>query len=178
MTEVTSGNVVHGPTLKDIPASCLRRPTTPGATRAVRHRGNYEWAAAEAEGEAQELAYHHWFAVSQTYVPGSWGTGAWVLAVLAVVILVGIVVLLYMTATKPAGELVVVYEYRPSTPPPPLTETATAAPAQVAPAVAASPTDDTKTCPRCAEQVKAAALVCRFCRYEFGPTPSSGEPGI
>jgi hypothetical protein len=97
------------------------------------------------------------------------------LAVLTVVFLVGIVVLLYMIATKPAGELVVVYEYRPSTPPPP---TATAAPAEVAPAVAASPTDDTKTCPQCAEQVKAAALVCRFCRYEFGPAPSSGQPGI
>ena len=27
---------------------------------------------------------------------------------------------------------------------------------------------DTKVCPRCAETVKSAALVCRFCGYEFG----------
>src|SRR5690349_8717894 len=34
-------------------------------------------------------------------------------------------------------------------------------------------TSDTKTCPRCAETVKAAALVCRYCRHEFEATPSS-----
>lgn len=28
--------------------------------------------------------------------------------------------------------------------------------------------DDEKTCPRCAEMVKAAALVCRHCGHEFG----------
>ncbi len=28
---------------------------------------------------------------------------------------------------------------------------------------------DTKICPDCAEEVKAAARICRFCRYEFEP---------
>ena len=28
---------------------------------------------------------------------------------------------------------------------------------------------DTKTCPDCAEEVKAAARICRFCRYDFEP---------
>lgn len=36
---------------------------------------------------------------------------------------------------------------------------------------------DEKACPRCAETVKAAALVCRFCGHEFGGTyqPSRSE---
>ncbi len=31
-------------------------------------------------------------------------------------------------------------------------------------------TDDTKTCPKCAEDVKVAATVCRYCSYNFEPT--------
>jgi hypothetical protein len=30
----------------------------------------------------------------------------------------------------------------------------------------------TKVCPQCAEEVKSAALVCRFCGYEFPVTPT------
>ncbi|MFI5259602.1 MAG: hypothetical protein ACHQ01_08350 [Candidatus Limnocylindrales bacterium] len=117
------------------------RPTTPGATRTVRHQGDYEWAAAEAQEEAEELALHHWFPVSQTYVQGSWGTRAWVLAILSVVILVGIIVLAYMLAAKPAGELVVVYEYRPAT----STSSIAAVSASVAAATGWNPEGRTKT---------------------------------
>ena len=35
----------------------------------------------------------------------------------------------------------------------------------------------TKTCPQCAEDVEAAALMCRYYRYEFGPLPPPGPPG-
>ena len=36
---------------------------------------------------------------------------------------------------------------------------------------------DTKICPQCAEEVKAAAPICRFCRYEFGPPLPAGQIG-
>jgi hypothetical protein len=35
----------------------------------------------------------------------------------------------------------------------------------------------TKTCPICAAEAKAAALVCSHCRYEFGPEDQPSEPG-
>jgi hypothetical protein len=37
-------------------------------------------------------------------------------------------------------------------------------------AVSRAANEPTKKCPRCAESVKAAALVCRFCNHEFDPS--------
>jgi len=34
-----------------------------------------------------------------------------------------------------------------------------------------APEEATKTCPQCAETVKAAAKICHFCRYEFPAEP-------
>src|SRR4029450_6981661 len=35
---------------------------------------------------------------------------------------------------------------------------------------------DEKTCPRCAEMIKRAAVVCRFCGHEFAPAPPPESP--
>lgn len=38
-----------------------------------------------------------------------------------------------------------------------------------------SPAEDMKSCPDCAEKVKAAARKCRFCGYRFEPEPGDDE---
>lgn len=40
--------------------------------------------------------------------------------------------------------------------------------------VTAASVEDTKVCPRCAETIKKAALVCRFCQHEFAASLNAG----
>ncbi len=121
-----------------------------GATMTRRYAGSYERAMAAFEADARSLAASDWYPVSQQYLPGQWGCGAWVVAVLLLIFLVGIIVLAYMIAVRPAGELIATFEHRP---------------AAVAPAGPGVGT--TKVCPDCAETVQAEARICRFCRHEF-----------
>jgi hypothetical protein len=47
----------------------------------------------------------------------------------------------------------------------------------VSPAVPTQSAGDEKICPRCAESVKAQALVCRFCGFEFAsPAAAAALP--
>lgn len=85
----------------------------PGMTFTRQYGGSYHQATATFERDRQQLAQQYWVAISQDYVPGQWGCGSWALAFLLMVILIGILVVAYMVAVKPDGELVVVYEYRP-----------------------------------------------------------------
>lgn len=41
---------------------------------------------------------------------------------------------------------------------------------------AKSPVSDSKTCPMCAEDVKAAAMICRFCGHRFGEVSPEQAP--
>jgi Uncharacterised protein family UPF0547 len=100
------------------------------------YTGSQDWATALYRADSVKMAAQGYFPTSQTWAPGEWGCGAFLLAVLLCFVVIGIFAFIYMLLVPPAGTLSVTYELE-------------------------------KTCPKCAEQVKAAAKVCRFCGHEF-----------
>ena len=130
--------------------------------------GSQKEAALQMTGDAAELARYAYAPAGQSWAGGGYGSGvAWIslLLILLVIaglayfwplILVAIVIVVVLPLAAPPGSLTVTYELR-----------GTAAPDAAPPAVT-SDTGDSKVCPRCAESVKRAAQVCRFCGHEFG----------
>jgi uncharacterized membrane protein YeaQ/YmgE (transglycosylase-associated protein family) len=117
---------------------------TDGPIVIVTYRGSQEEATALFQRDAVQLAAKGYYPTSQSWAPGQWGALAFVVALLLCLILIGLIVFIYMLVVRPEGTLTVTYELR-------------AAPAEE------------KTCPKCAERIKAAALVCHFCGNEFAP---------
>jgi hypothetical protein len=77
-----------------------------------RYVGKHDLAYVTFQQDAAQMSRAGWFPVSQQYIEGSWGIGAFLLALVACLILVGIFVFIYMLLVKPPGTLVVTYEYR------------------------------------------------------------------
>lgn len=110
------------------------------------YKGGQDEATLIFQGDAGVMAAKGYFPTSQSYVPGSYGCGAFILALILCILIIGILILVYMLIVKPDGVLSVTYEFR---------------------GTVASKAKDEKICPECAEQVKVAAKVCRFCSYQF-----------
>ena len=112
--------------------------------------GDQMAALALYQADANLMAEQGYFPVSQ-----EWRSSPRVVRCAIGIILIpagiGIVILLTLLFTKnPKGCWIVKYAYREKT----------QSPAEVA-------TAPHKTCPKCAEEVKDAAAICRFCKYDF-----------
>ena len=114
------------------------------------YTGSQERATKEFREDAKYLARQGYMPTSQSWAPGTYGCGSFFLALILCFVLIGIFIFIYMLIVKPEGTLTVTYEKKEEALPPLLVENA-----------------PEKTCPQCAENVKVAAKVCRFCGHMF-----------
>ena len=110
------------------------------------YRGSQSGATSDYQRDAEKMARQGYSPTSQVWAPGSYGCGSFILALLLCFIIIGFLIFVYMLIVKPAGTLTVTYTLAPRAEP-------------------------EKVCPKCAERVKAAAAVCRFCGHTFEATP-------
>jgi hypothetical protein len=123
------------------------RPTAPSASDRAQtivrtYKGNQNVATLAFQKDAAVLAAQGYRPTTQTWAAGSYGCAMFLGALVLCLVLIGFIVFIYMLIVPPPGTLTVTYELRQNA-------------------------DAEKVCPRCAERVKAAAIACRFCGYEF-----------
>ena len=83
--------------------------TQPPATIVRTYRGSEQDAARQFQRDAAELAKSGYRPTGQTWAPGSYGCGCFLVAALLLLFVVGILILLYLIMVKPAGTLTVTY---------------------------------------------------------------------
>ena len=114
------------------------------------YKGNQEKATQLFQADAAKMAVQGYVPTTQSWAPGAYGCGSFIGALFLCFVIIGILIFIYMLLVKPEGTLSVTYQR----------QKVTADPIDLAPS-------HEKTCPKCAEQVKAAALICRFCNHNF-----------
>ena len=76
------------------------------------YKGSQSEATAAFQKDAVIMAAHGYVPTSQTWTPGEYGCGSFLVALLLCLLVIGILVFIYMLIVKPPGTLTVTYEYR------------------------------------------------------------------
>jgi hypothetical protein len=69
-----------------------------------------EAAAQKFQADAVHLAAQGYVPITQSWAQGSWGCGAFLVALLLAIVLIGILIFIYMILVKPDGTLTVTYQ--------------------------------------------------------------------
>ncbi len=120
------------------------------------YKGTQDEATKAFKKDTAIMARKGYRPTTQNWSQGTWGCGTFLFAAVACLAIIGILIFIYLLIVKPAGILTVTYELR---------EVNT----KIHQTEKVKPVDnvDEKICPECAEKVKAAAKLCRYCRYQF-----------
>lgn len=111
--------------------------------------GSQAEVTVQFQNDAIRMAEKRYFPTSQSWAPGAYEWPAFLVAILLCFVIIGFLAFLYMLLVKPNGTLTVTYELRKES------------------QINHAPSFEEKTCPKCAEQVKAAAQICRYCDHNF-----------
>jgi hypothetical protein len=88
------------------------RPIGPGGPPTVvrvYHGSQQADAVAAFRRDAENLSLEGYHPVSQSWAAGQWGCGAFVIAIVLMIVLVGFLIFLYLLIVKPEGTLTVTY---------------------------------------------------------------------
>lgn len=79
----------------------------------VKYFSGYQLQIAEIfQNDATEMSRQGYKPVSQCWLPGSYDGGLFILALILCVVGIGVLILIYMLATRPRGILIATYELR------------------------------------------------------------------